>query len=73
MAQPGENLPSPVDLVADEVLCPITSLLEILPNNHCLDQDNFRTDFPVVVDILRGHPLFYALNERAEVPLIYVQ
>ena len=46
-------------------------MLDILPNNHYVDPDNFRTDFPVVVEILRGHPLYYTLNEKVEVPLIY--
>ena len=72
MAQQGENPPSPIDVAADEALCPTHEFLDIVPNNHYLDPDNFRTDFPVVVEILRRHPLFYALNETAEVPLIYV-
>ena len=73
MAQEGENPLSPVDVVADEALCPTHEFLNIVPNNHYLDPANFRTDFPVVVEILRRNPLFYVLNETAVVPLIYVQ
>ena len=73
MAQQGDNTPSHVDMAADEAFCLTADMLEILPNNHYLDLDNFRTDFSVVVEILRGHPLFYAVNKTAEVPLIYVQ
>ena len=73
MAQEGENPLSPVDVVTDEALYPIHEFLDVVPNNHYLDPANFRTDFPVVVEILRRHPLFYALNETAVVPLIYVQ
>ena len=58
MTQQSENLPSPVDLAADEALCFTADMLEIVPNNYYLEPDNFRTDFPVMVEILRGHPLF---------------
>ena len=73
MTQQRKNPPSPVDMAADEALYPTADMLEIVPINHYLDLDDFRTDFPVVVEILRGHTLYYALNETVEVPLIYVQ
>ena len=48
MVQPGKNPPSPVDDAADEELVPSTS--------------RFLRTYQVVVDVVRGHPLYYALT-----------
>jgi len=39
MAHQGDNPPSPVDMAADEALCPTVDMLDIVPNNHYLDPD----------------------------------
>ena len=76
MAHQGENLSSPVDDVADEALVPTTSRVVYTPNTRNKYYVNFSTitmAHQVVVDVLRGHPLYSALTMTVEVPDIYLQ
>jgi len=76
MAHQGENPPSPVDEAADEILVPSTSRVVYIPNtrnNYYVNLERFTTTHQVVVDVLRGHPLYTALSMTVEVPDIYLQ
>ena len=76
MAQQGENPPSPVDDAAGEVLVPSTSRVVYTHNtrnNYFMNLKRFTTAHQVVVDVLRGHPLYTALSMTVEVPDIYLQ
>ncbi|KAI3770696.1 hypothetical protein L6452_01837 [Arctium lappa] len=46
--------------------------LLLYPNNHHVDFDSLNVN-PLVVEILKGHPLHHALIDSVAVPLIYLQ
>ena len=76
MAHQGENPPSPVDDVADEALVPSTSRVAYTPNtrnNYYVNLERFTMTHQVVVDVLRGHPLYSALSMTVEVPNVHLQ
>ncbi|KAJ9548880.1 hypothetical protein OSB04_021423 [Centaurea solstitialis] len=54
-------------LISEEDLRPITQ------NNECVDLNSFPAQEPVILEILKVHPLAYALEATAEVPMIYLQ
>ncbi|PWA99167.1 hypothetical protein CTI12_AA010950 [Artemisia annua] len=56
----------------DELL-PRDQFLPIKRTNHIFCPDSTSTSAPVMVDILRGHPIFKALTISEDVPEIYVQ
>ncbi|GJU96608.1 hypothetical protein Tco_1321364 [Tanacetum coccineum] len=56
----------------DELL-PRDQFLPIKTTNHMFCPDSTSTNSPVMVDILRGHPIFKALTISEDVPEIYVQ
>ena len=71
MAEPG-NIPPPL-IDADELCLPRDQFLENEANNHFLDFDQMTCQYPIVLEILRNHPLHVALSEEAVVPDLYVQ
>ena len=76
MAHHGANPPSPVDEAADEALVPSTSRVVYTHNtrnNYFVNLESFTTAHQVVVDVLRGHPLYTALSMTVQVPDIYLQ
>ena len=76
MAHQGGNPPSPVDNAAEEALVPTTPRVVYTPNtrnNYYMNFSTFTTAHQVVVDVLRGHPLYSALTMTVEVPDIYLQ
>ena len=73
MANLENNPPSPIDEEEDEAPCPLVARVDLKASSHYLDPSTFRPEYPIVVEILRSHPLYYALTTAVEVPLIYVQ
>ena len=47
--------------------------LDLKPNNYHLDVESFRCQHPVIIEILKRHPIYYALSATACVPHIYLQ
>ena len=47
--------------------------LALKPNNFHLDVDSFKCQHPLIIEILKGHPLYYALSVNPNIPLIYLQ
>ncbi|KAJ9550459.1 hypothetical protein OSB04_014504 [Centaurea solstitialis] len=43
------------------------------PNNFYLDPDNFTCSYPIIVELLRNHPLTPLLTRRVDVPEVYIQ
>ncbi|KAJ9544350.1 LOW QUALITY PROTEIN: hypothetical protein OSB04_024057 [Centaurea solstitialis] len=72
MADQGENPPSPIDEVADE-LCPTDRILSIIEKNSFVDLEHFVTEHQVIIEVLRAHPVAYTMSTTAHVPVIYVQ
>ena len=70
--------PDPINQVpaqpkdADELLHE-SHFLDLKANNYLLDVESFRHQHPVIIEIIRGHPLYYALSTTAVVPHIYLQ
>ena len=42
------------------------------PNNHILHPE-MKTKQDVIVEVLKGHPIFATVTEATQVPLLYVQ
>ena len=52
---------------------PESKFLALKPNNFHLDVDSFKCQHPVILEILKGHPVHYALSVTPNIPLIYLQ
>ncbi|KAI3757578.1 hypothetical protein L6452_05119 [Arctium lappa] len=66
--------PNPaIDPIADAELIPEDQFLPLTPNNYHLDVTQPAIQYQVIIEILHGHPLSFALTETAEVPLLYLQ
>ena len=72
MAEPGNIDPHHDAEELDEQLLPRGMFLENQVNNHYLDYEEMKCEYPIILEILKKHPLSYALSETAEVPEIYV-
>ena len=46
--------------------------LALKPNNFHLDVDSFKCQHLVIIEILKSHPLHYALSITPDMPLIYL-
>ncbi|KAI3692740.1 hypothetical protein L6452_32562 [Arctium lappa] len=71
----SENSVDPISAIGenpDLALIHPSDYLLLYPNNHHVDLENLKIN-PLVLDILRGHPIYYALAATANVPLIYLQ
>ncbi|KAJ9560782.1 hypothetical protein OSB04_005942 [Centaurea solstitialis] len=64
---------SPVANAADLALINPTEIREIHQNNQFVDLANFTVQDDVVLEILRAHPLAYAMQATADIPMIYLQ
>src|SRR5581483_2521010 len=73
MANPQNDPPSPLDTEADRALIAPESILPIFTNNEYVDLANIRIQHMVVREILRAHPIAYAMTARADVPETYLQ
>ncbi|KAI3692441.1 hypothetical protein L6452_32257 [Arctium lappa] len=67
------NLNQGIDHVVDNALIHPDQFLPLTPNNFHLDIEALKCQHEVVVEILRGHPIYYALTATAEVPRLYLQ
>ncbi|KAJ9544769.1 hypothetical protein OSB04_024476 [Centaurea solstitialis] len=54
-------------------LFPYAKYLPINQNNHYLDLDHFQTSHPIIIEILRNHPLTPLLTRRVDIPEVYIQ
>ena len=76
MADLSQNPPLPVNNAVDEALLPSASRVVYsrnTPNNYYIYLAHFLMRHQVVMDILRGHLLHYALTATVVVPDIYLQ
>ncbi|KAJ9556570.1 hypothetical protein OSB04_011184 [Centaurea solstitialis] len=64
---------SPVGNAADRALIDPANILQIIQNNGYVDLANFTVQDDVVLEILRAHPLAYAMQATAQIPMIYLQ
>ncbi|KAJ9552684.1 hypothetical protein OSB04_016729 [Centaurea solstitialis] len=55
-----------------EDIFPIANYAPIKPNNHYLDF-TLNTPYPIVLEILKHHPLRSLLTRRTRVPMVYLQ
>ncbi|KAJ9542826.1 hypothetical protein OSB04_029332 [Centaurea solstitialis] len=42
-------------------------------NNHYLDLNHFQTSHPIIIEILRNHPLTPLLTRHVDIPEVYIQ
>ncbi|KAJ9557809.1 hypothetical protein OSB04_012423 [Centaurea solstitialis] len=71
---PEENYPEmALNAAADRALISEEDLRPITQNNEYVDLNSFPAQEPVILEILKVHPLAYALEATAEVPMIYLQ
>ncbi|KAJ9535601.1 hypothetical protein OSB04_un001260 [Centaurea solstitialis] len=73
MANQRQRPSSPIDPEADRALIAPEDILHILQNNEYVNLSSVRVQHTIVREILRAHPLSYALTATAEVPGIYLQ
>ncbi|KAJ9542313.1 hypothetical protein OSB04_028819 [Centaurea solstitialis] len=64
---------SPVANAADLALINPADIVEIIQNNQFVNLANFTVQDDVVLEILRAHPLAYAMQATADIPMIYLQ
>ncbi|KAJ9565788.1 hypothetical protein OSB04_001754 [Centaurea solstitialis] len=64
---------SPVGNAADRALIDPANIVQIIQNNGFVDLANFTVQDDVVLEILRAHPLAYAMQATALLPMIYLQ
>ncbi|KAI3729156.1 hypothetical protein L6452_17807 [Arctium lappa] len=69
----AQNQPAAIDPIADAELIPEDQFLPLTTNNYHLDGTQPAIQHQVIIEMLRGHPLSYALTETATVPIIYLQ
>ncbi|KAI3696663.1 hypothetical protein L6452_29123 [Arctium lappa] len=69
----AQNQPPAIDPIADAELIPEDQFLPLTANNYHLDVTQLAIQHQDIIEILRGHPLSYALTETATVPIIYLQ
>ncbi|KAJ9545622.1 hypothetical protein OSB04_025329 [Centaurea solstitialis] len=73
MANQREHPSSPLDPEADRALIAPTDIVPILQNNEYVNLSSVRVQHTIVREILRAHPISYAMTATAEVPAIYLQ
>ncbi|KAJ9561899.1 hypothetical protein OSB04_007059 [Centaurea solstitialis] len=66
MANQPSNPPSPIDPEADRALIAPESIRPILHNNEYVDLATIQVQHSVVTEILRAHPIAYAMRVTAE-------
>ncbi|KAJ9566882.1 hypothetical protein OSB04_002848 [Centaurea solstitialis] len=73
MANQRERPSSPIDPEADRALIDPTEMVHILQNNEYVILSSVKVQHTIVREILRAHPISYAVTATAEVPAIYLQ
>ncbi|KAI3715926.1 hypothetical protein L6452_22916 [Arctium lappa] len=69
----AQHHPPAIDPIADAELIPEDQFLPLTANNYHLDVTQPAIQYQVIIEILMGHPISYALTETATVPIIYLQ
>ena len=59
--------------VPEKKLLKRSKYLPLRDNNHQLDAKNISVHHPIIIEILKGHPLFFLLLYCPKCPLIYLQ
>ncbi|GJX57394.1 hypothetical protein Tco_0287291 [Tanacetum coccineum] len=57
----------------NEELCPKANFVPYHPNNYYIDFKALSAEHGVMLEILKGHPISYALRSKTWVPEIYIQ
>ncbi|KAJ9542053.1 LOW QUALITY PROTEIN: hypothetical protein OSB04_028559 [Centaurea solstitialis] len=73
MANQQDHPTSPIDPEANRALIAPAAILPILQNNEYVNLTTIQVQHTIVREILRAHPLAYAMTATAEVPAIYIQ
>ncbi|KAJ9542246.1 hypothetical protein OSB04_028752 [Centaurea solstitialis] len=73
MARQQNSPPSPINNAVDRALITRNQLRPIIQNNEFVDLMNVVVQDDVVLEILKVHPVAYAMQTTVDVPLIYVQ
>ncbi|KAJ9566357.1 hypothetical protein OSB04_002323 [Centaurea solstitialis] len=73
MARQQNSPPSPINNAADRALISREDLRPIIQNNEYVDLTNFVVQDEVVLEILKVHPLTYAMQTTVDIPLLYLQ
>ena len=73
MARRQDNPPSPIDNEADRALISPDQIRVVTQNNEYVDLNNVTVQDEVILEILKVHPLAYALQATVNVPMLYVQ
>lgn len=64
----------PQQQLTSEQLLPTSEHLRFGDSNHLFNPHQFKCDHPIIVEILKNHPIFPTLNNTAiEIPQIYIQ
>ncbi|KAJ9566212.1 hypothetical protein OSB04_002178 [Centaurea solstitialis] len=71
--QTRRTTPSPIDNAADNTLISPEHIHTILHNNEFVDLDNLSVQHSIILEILRAHPIAYAMTATADIPGIYLQ
>ncbi|KAI3730005.1 hypothetical protein L6452_18680 [Arctium lappa] len=69
----AQNQPPAIDPIVDAELIPENQYLSLTANNYHLDITQPAIQYQVIIEILMGHPISYALTETVTVPIIYLQ
>ncbi|PWA71034.1 S-adenosyl-L-methionine-dependent methyltransferase MidA [Artemisia annua] len=59
--------------LSNEQLCPSATFVPYQPNNYYVDFKTLSAEHGVILEILKGHPISYALSTTTQVPEIYIQ
>ncbi|KAJ9551929.1 LOW QUALITY PROTEIN: hypothetical protein OSB04_015974 [Centaurea solstitialis] len=64
---------SPQQKEISDSIFPYDDYLPSTQNNHYLDLDHFSTSNPIIIEILRNHPLTSLLTRHVDIPEVYIQ
>ncbi|KAJ9563088.1 hypothetical protein OSB04_008248 [Centaurea solstitialis] len=73
MARQPNAPPSPINNAADRALISPSDIRPIHQNNEYVDLTNFVVQDEVVLEILKAHPLAYAMQTTVDIPRMYLQ
>ena len=59
--------------LSNEQLCPSATFVPYQPNNYYVDFETLSAEHGVILEILKGHPISYALTTTTRVPDIFIQ
>ncbi|KAJ9544937.1 hypothetical protein OSB04_024644 [Centaurea solstitialis] len=73
MARQPNAPPSPINNAVDRALISSDDIRQINQNNEYVDLAHFVVQDEVVLEILKAHPLAYAMQTIVDIPLLYLQ